>query len=277
MMILVNGQFIDQNTPLFSAENRSFRYGDGFFESMRMINGEIQWPKLHADRIQKAAEYLMFDQADTFNAAFIRNKATQLANKNRLGPQARFRLHIYRDGAGLYTPQSNTPNYILQGEAIKDANYALNTKGMIINLFDKVQKPIHPLSQFKTANALVSVLAAHYRNKMGLDDVIILNQDGYLCETTASNIFVKYQGKLYTPSAEDGCVLGVMRSKILEIAEKENIEIIEAHMPPDILNEAEEVFLTNAVKGVQWVMGYGKKRYFKEMTLHFSALLNQNI
>ena len=66
-----------------------------------------------------------------------------------------------------------------------------------------------------------------------------------------------------------------MRQVVMRLANENGIELVEAQINPDILNEADEIFITNAAKGIQWVMGYNKKRYFNEMSKLLSEKLNQ--
>ena len=118
------------------------------------------------------------------------------------------------------------------------------------------------------------VLAGIYKKQHGLDDAFILNNAGFLCESISSNVFVVYDKQIYTPALTEGCIAGTMRSVIMEIAKYNGIPLIEAQINPEVLNEAEEVFITNAINGIQWVMGYGKKRYFNEVSKLLSAKLN---
>jgi branched-chain amino acid aminotransferase len=121
---------------------------------------------------------------------------------------------------------------------------------------------------------MIYVLAGIYKNQHALDEVLILNQHGFLCESISSNVFVVYDRKLYTPALIEGCIAGVMRQVVMRLAKENNIELVEAQINPDILNEADEVFLTNAAKGIQWVMGYNNKRYFNEVSRFLNEKLN---
>jgi branched-chain amino acid aminotransferase len=107
-------------------------------------------------------------------------------------------------------------------------------------------------------------MAGLYKTQNKLDDVFLLNQHGFLCEAGSSNIFILYQNQLYTPALSEGCVEGVMRQVIIKLAKQNNIPVTEAQINPDILYEADEVFLTNAGRGIQSVMGFGVRRYFNE-------------
>ena len=144
-------------------------------------------------------------------------------------------------------------------------------------MFDELTKPVNSLSNYKTSNSLLYVMAGLYKKQHRLDDVFILNQHGFLCESISSNLFVVYEQKIYTPALSEGCVAGVMRNVVMQMARVHDIEVIEAQINPEILKAADEVFVTNAISGISWVMGYGRKRYFNEVTKLLSARLNTSL
>lgn len=272
--ILLNDEFLVADEAVIKASNRSFKFGDGLFESMRMSNGKLQFAEQHADRLRAGMKALKMEGYALLDEYFLRQKTAELYKKNRLNGNVRFRLTIYREGEGLYTPQSNKVGYLLEASPLAQAEYELNQKGLIIDVYDEIPKPINKLSNYKTSNALLYVMAGLYQKQHRLDEALLLNQNGFLCESTSSNVFVVYQKQIYTPALSEGCVAGVMRSVVLKLAKTYQIPLIEAQINPEILNEAEEVFVTNATSGIRWVMGYGRKRYFNEMAKLLSAKLN---
>jgi branched-chain amino acid aminotransferase len=274
-LINFNGQIVSSDQQVLSVNNRGFRYGDGLFESMRYMNGAIKFPELHIDRIQKGMKVLKLDNNSHIDSWFLREKVEELVRRNKIGNDARVKLTVFRDADGLYTPDSNKTGYVLESQALNDSQYTLNPKGLIIDVFDELTKPINILANLKTCNSLVYVLAGVYKNQHALDEVMILNQNGFLCESISSNVFVVYDRKLYTPALNEGCIGGVMRQVVMRLAKENNIELVEAQVNPEILNEADEVFITNATKGIQWVMGYNNKRYFNEVAKFLSEKLNQ--
>ncbi len=269
-----NGSILPSDHPIFEAHNRGFRYGDGLFESMRFLKGKLKFSEMHIDRIQKGMKLLKLDNYSLIDTWFIREKTEELIRRNKVGADARIRLTIFRDSGGFYTPDSNKFAYLLELHKLDDSQYVLNKKGLIIDVYDEVPKPVNILSNSKTSNALIYVLAGIYKNHNALDEVLILNQNGFLCESVSSNVFVVYDRKLYTPALNEGCIAGVMRQVVMRLAKENNIELVEAQINPDILNEADEVFLTNAAKGIQWVMGYNHKRYFNEVSRFLNDKLN---
>ncbi len=269
-----NGSILPADQLIFKANNRGFRYGDGLFESMRYMKGKLKFPEMHIDRIQKGMKLLRFDNCSLIDTWFLREKVEELVRRNRAGADARVRLTVFRDSQGLYSPVSNKFGYVLEIQKLDESQYVLNKKGLIIDVYDEIPKPVNALSNLKTCNAMIYVLAGIYKNQNALDEVLILNHHGFLCESMSSNVFVVYDRKLYTPALNEGCIAGVMRQVVMRLAKENNIELIEAQINPDILNEADEVFLTNAAKGIQWVMGYNNKRYFNEVSRFLSEKLN---
>lgn len=272
--ILHNDQFIAADEAILTARNRGFRYGDGLFESMRMSSGKLKFAELHADRLQKGMNALKMEGGILFDEYFLKQKTAELSKKNKLKDEVRFRFSVYRDGEGLYTPDSNKSGYVLEATAMPASGYELNKKGLIINVFDEITKPVNKLSNYKTSNSLLYVMAGLYKQQHRLDEAFILNQHGFLCESISSNVFVVYDKQIYTPALSEGCVAGVMRNIVMQTAKANNITIVEAQINPEVLKAADEVFITNATSGIRWVMGYGKKRYFNEVTKSLGALIN---
>lgn len=272
--ILHNDEFVPLDHPVITAGNRAFKYGDGLFETMRMSKGKLKFPELHVDRLRAGMMALKMEGSALLDEYFLKQKTAELCKKNKLKDNVRFRLSVYRAGEGLYTPSSNKVGYVLEAFSLEEENYGLNKKGLIIDVFDELTKPVNSLSNFKTTSALLYVMAGLYKNQHRLDDAFILNQNGFLCESISSNIFVVYDKKIYTPALSEGCVAGVMRSVVMSMCRAHEIEVIEAQINPEILKAAEEVFITNAISGIRWVMGYGRKRYFNEMTKLLSTKLD---
>ncbi|TKB99837.1 aminotransferase class IV [Pedobacter cryotolerans] len=272
--ILFNDEFYNADQAVLKASNRGFKFGDGLFESMRMCNGKLMFAEQHADRLRAGMKALKMEGYALLDEYFLRQKTAELQKKNKLGANVRFRLSIYRDGEGLYTPQINKTGYLLEAKSLETSAYELNQKGLIVDVYDEITKPLNKLSNFKTSNAMVYVMAGLFQKQNKLDEAMILNQQGFLCESTSSNVFVVYQNQIYTPALTEGCIAGVMRTVVLQLAKTHNFNLVEAQISPEILKEAEEVFVTNASSGIRWVMGYGRKRYFNEVAKELSAKLN---
>jgi branched-chain amino acid aminotransferase len=265
LFINFNGEIFPADTKLVKLSNRAFRYGDGLFESMRMIKGQLMFADLHADRLQRGMKALKIEDYSQMDDGFLKDKADELSRRNK-ARNGRLRLTVYRDAEGLYTPSQNKMAYSLELQPLDESRYVLNSKGLLADIFTELPKPVNYLSNIKTCNSLIYIMAGLYKSQNKLDDVFLLNQNGFLCEASSSNVFVLYKNHLYTPALSEGCVEGIMRQVIINLAKKINIPVTEAKLNPEILYEADEVFLTNASRGIQSVMGFGVRRYFNEMS-----------
>lgn len=261
-----NGTLVPQETNILTVESRAFRYADGLFETMLYQNGEIRFLPFHIERLQQSMEKLHLDNPQRFDEYLLKSMTDELIRKNNMiGQKVRVRLIVYREGAGLYAPISNKAGFTLQVDRVSES--LKNKKlGLIIGLYDEYRKPFSDLSHIKSNNALIYVMAGLFKQKFDYDDVLLLNQEGYLCEGLSSNIFVYFEKTLYTPALNQGCINGVMRRVVMDIAEAEGIPVVEAQINPEILKKADEIFCTNSVNGIQWVMGYKQKRYFNKIT-----------
>ncbi|GAB2983123.1 aminotransferase class IV [Mucilaginibacter puniceus] len=273
-LINFNGQIVPADSKLLTVANRAFKYGDGLFESMRLFKGKLMFADLHADRLQRGMKALKIDSYSQMDVYFLRDMAEQLALRNK-AKHGRLRLTVYRDAAGFYAPTTNAMGYYLEIVPTDEPRYFLNEKGLIVDIYTEVPKPCNFLSNIKTCNSLTYVMAGLYKTQNNLDEVFLLNQNGFLCEASSANVFVYYQSHLYTPALSEGCVEGVMRQVVIDLAKKINIPVIEAQINPDILYEADEVFITNASRGIQCVMGFGVRRYFNKISKVLMEELNK--
>jgi len=274
LFVNFNGQVLPADSTLITVNNRAFKYGDGLFESMRLVNGTLKFSDLHANRLQLGMKALKLEGYSLLDSWFLKEKAEELAVWNK-AKHGRLRLTVYRDSDGLYTPLENKSAWCLELVPDEFSGYRLNQKGLIMDVYTELLKPVNFLSNYKTCNALTYVMAGLYKTEHRLDDVFLLNQQGFLCETISSNVFVWYQDHLYTPALSEGCVAGIMRQVVINICVARGIPVTEAQINPDILHQAEEVFITNATRGIQWVIGYGIKRYFNGLSKTLIDELNK--
>ena len=199
----------------------------------------------------------------------------KLLNRNRIFKGARIRLTVFRNEGGLYSPEKNSISWLMESTALPSEKYDLNHKGLHVDIFDRVHKPVNILSNLKTNNALLFVLAGIYRNECKLDDCLLLNQFGRIAESISSNVFLLLDNILVTPPLSEGCIAGTMRHTILELAPQIGYIIEERGILEKNLIEAEEIFFTNAIQGVQWVAGYKDRRYFNFAARKLTSALNE--
>ncbi|HET6243436.1 MAG: aminotransferase class IV [Bacteroidetes bacterium] len=271
--ILYNGELIPADKPVFSVKNRSFRYGDGIFESVRVIKNNICFLNNHVERLMRDATFLNIQLPAFFTAEFLSIQIKELLKKNGILADARVRVTLFRKEGGFYAPIDNSMEYLIEANALYTDGFNLNKTGLIIDIYEKFRKPLNLLSNLKTNNALLFVLSSMDKIEKNLDDCLILNELGNIAEATSSNFFLVSSGKIYTPSLEEGCVAGTMRKTIIELALSQGRKVYECAISPDDLLNADELFLTNAINGISWIAGFGKKRYFHPVASKLNQLL----
>lgn len=273
--LLHNGQFLDDDDRLVEATNRSFRYGDGFFESMRMFNGQIPFVHLHWMRLQRAAAYLHIPLPNGFTAGGLHEYAKQLSSKNGL-PNARIRFQGYRSGGWLYTPDSSRMEWVMTCEPMASGPYELNKVGLHVEICTSHRINPAPQSSFKSNNSLPYVMGGIFARQHGLDDCFLLDANSNIAEATGSNVFLQKGAELITPDLLHGGVPGVMRSVVIDEAKKIGFTVTERPVQVSELALADECFLTNASKGIQWVGAVGRKRYFKKFAAKLVTSINRS-
>lgn len=272
-----NGNIVSSDQLVITVNNRSFRYGDGLFETIRMANGKPLFVQEHLERLTNGARVLKMQLSENFTASFIQNIISELAQKNNIQTDGRVRLSVYRNHGGYYAPTDNTVSYVLEVYPLEDQGYVLNSKGYTIDLFTEFKKPQSALSSIKSANSAIYVLAGIYKNQNQLDECLLQNDKNHIIETISSNLFAVKNGVLYTSPVSDGCVEGVMRRKIIEIAQANRIAVYEITIMQHVLLGADELFLTNVINGIRWVVAYKQKRYFNNTSKKLIEKLNQGI
>jgi len=273
----INGGQIPVKEALISFRNRAQLYGDGVFETIKVNEGKICFLDMHLNRLFSSLQFLKMKTPENWSVEFFENKIKDLLKANNTETAARIRITVFRESNGFYTPDNNECSYIIDCHKSSESSYLLNAKGITIDIFSEIKKPFNKLSNIKSLNALPYILAGINKLEKKLDDCILLNDASSVAEAISSNVFIVVNGVIYTPSISEACIDGVMRKVIMQIAAKNGIKIYETSLKPNDLIRADEVFLTNAVKGITWVGAYRSKRYFNNTSRKLTDLLNQSI
>lgn len=237
--------------------NRSFKFGDGLFETMRWHAGKIFNLDLHTTRLRNGLSVLGIEAPKGFDAAYLEKIIAQeidQKNKNADSPNWRVRISCFRAGEGLYTPERNEMEYLIEASPLSSEGFYLNENGINLGIYEEVVLNYDVLSPLKTTSALPYVMAARYRqSRTEIDDCLLLNTDGRIAETIAANLFYRVGDQIYTPKITEACVAGTMRQWVLNNAESIGLKATETEIRIDDLAQAEEIFLTNAIQGIRWV------------------------
>jgi len=274
--VWLNGQFFADDQAIFSVHNRAFQYGDGIFETIHAFGTTARHLEIHCKRMVKGMKLLNLEVPSFFSVAFLENEISRLLNKNRIFGSARVRVTAFRTDGGFFTPTTSKVSLVIESKPLQNNFYEFNKKGLIVDFFTQLRKPINDLSSLKTCSSLLYVMAGLHKAKLGVDDCLLINDQNRVAEAISSNLFFAVGENLYTPALDEGCVEGVMRHLVIAQAEKLKIKVFDkAMVEPSELLLADELFLTNAVKGIQWVVGLKDRRYFSSISRAISREVNR--
>lgn len=269
-----NGEVLSAEDFTIKAGNRSYLYGDGVFESIRIIHGKPINLRNHFDRMMEGAKRLKMRVPSYYDVDFFESRITELIQKSGITHGGKCRVSLDRSMGGTYLPESNEVEFFIEVMPLEENGFVLNKKGKEIDVYTEYRKQKDNLANYKTKNGLIYVLAAIAAKEKGLDDYLITNTSNGIIEATSSNLFVVSNGVLYTPGLEEGCLAGTMRMQIINLALENGIKVYECNILPQNLLVADEIFLTNSIAGLTWVSGYRTKRYFNNVARRIVDLLN---
>lgn len=258
-----NGKIVEKDKFHISPDNRSFRYGDGFFETMKIINSNILLANFHFTRFFSSLQLLSFDVPVFFTQEYFTVQIQNLLKKNKHSSLARVRMMIYRGDGGLFDPENLYPNFVIQSWPLPETINELNTNGLDIDIYTEARKVCDSFSMVKSNNYLAYAMAALWAKKNKLNDCLLLNPYNNICDSAIANIFIVQNNLIKTPAIAEGCVNGVARSYLIECCKTDNIAISEMAISADDVLHASEVFLTNAITGIRWVKQLGERTYNK--------------
>ena len=257
-MVNYNGALIEKETFHLSKNNRGFAYGDSLFETIRIENGEICFLEDHYFRLMASMRMIRMEIPMKLTLDYLEKQILNLVKLVGEEVVTKVKCTVYRKEGGLYTPQTNEIEFLIEAfETISEVKSAYE-----IDLYKDHYVNSGLLSTLKSSNRLLNVVASIYAKENDLDACVLINEDKKLVEATNANIFLIKDGVIRTPKLLDGCIKGVARKKIIEILEKdETFELLEESISPFDLQKADEVFVTNAIVGVQSVTKYRKKNF----------------
>lgn len=273
IFINYNGDIVPAEQPIVTAANRGLRYGDGMFETMKVINGEIGLEKDHFDRLFDSLATLKFVLPAAFNAGQLQEYILELAARNEVLPAARVRINCFRKSGGLYEQEDQTPHFVIEALTLP-ANYLrFNQVGLVVDIYPDARKSCDRFAGIKSNNYLPYFMGALFARDQKLDDALIFNQYDRICDSTISNVFWAVGDKIYTPPLTEGCVSGIMRRNLLRLLPQYGYQVEEKPLAPDELDKADEVFLTNALFGIRWIGTFRERRYGNYLSQKLYSLL----
>lgn len=271
-----NGKYFHKDEPVIKVSNRTLRYGDGLFETMRMYEGKILNADFHFERFFSGMKTLQFDIPEYFSKEFCLGTVNELLLKNSHQRNARIRLMVIRGDGNILDYEQNSTNYIIETWPLSN-KLELNEHGLSVDVFTDARKSCDPFSNLKSNNYLPSAMAGLFAKKNKLDDAIILNSFERVCESAIANIFIIKNKNIYTPPLSEGCVAGVMRRWMLEKFALKNYRVVEKKISIEDMLNADEFFLTSSIHPIRWIGNFCGNYYKNDNIKEISQYTFQNI
>lgn len=273
-MINYNGTILSSDSNVLN-NNRAFLYGDGVFETLKILDGKVLFVEDHYFRLMASMRVVRMEIPMNFTMEYFEEQVLSLAKAANLAVSSRVRITVFRNDGGYYLPKDNNVSFLVTVSPIENQLYSIEDKSYEVDLYKDFYVTKQLLSSIKSTNKLLNVAASIFAKENSLENCLLLNDTKNVIEALQGNLFMLMGGKLITPPVSEGCVNGVMRRQILALAKKiEGLEVVEEVISPFDLQKADELFITNVIIGIQPVTKYRKKEFSTQLSQQLLIKLN---
>lgn len=256
--VWMNGQLRTQQETRVSPMDHGVITGDGLFETIISYDGEAFALSRHVMRLKASARGMMMDTTVIDQTPWKKAIRDLLEANKLLNSTARIRVTYTTGDADLGSDRGNTPPMVLIAAGTFPA---VAGDGGKLSLVPWPRNERGALSGLKTISYGENVKALYVAKQKGANEALFLNTQGFVCEGTGSNVAWIKNGKLFTPTLDTGCLAGITRALMIELAQKNSIPVEEVRAPLKDLLEADEVILTSTLREVQWVSCVDEKKW----------------
>jgi branched-chain amino acid aminotransferase len=227
--------------------------GWGIFTTMRISRGEAFAYERHWRRLEKDASITHIPMP--YTAAKVRVHLHEVIRANKVSDGCA-RIYLIYNNVGFWQSDEERPQTDL---IIYTAPLPKYREPIRLGVQEHGRHAASPLAGVKSTSWLPNVWAVGEAQREGLDEVVLLNERGEVAECTAANIFAVKNGKVYTPPLNSGCLEGVTRGILFEIAPEAGVSVIQQNLRPEDLYSADEVFISSTNRnllGVAEIAGH---------------------
>ncbi|MGO4821031.1 MULTISPECIES: aminotransferase class IV [unclassified Flavobacterium] len=276
-MINFNGNIVSEESNILT-NNRAFLYGDAVFETVKIVDSKILFLEDHYFRLMASMRVVRIEIPMNFTMEYLEEQIISLVENSNLASSSRARITVFRNDGGYYLPINNEVSFLIHASEIESRSYLFNETAYEVDLYKDFYITKQLLSSIKSTNKLLNTTASIYAHENGLDNCLLINDSKNVVEAIQGNFFMVSAKKLITPPVSEGCLNGVMRKQVLEIAKKvEGLEVVEEIISPFDLQKADELFITNVIKGIQPITKYRKKQFETKVSKTLWEKLNELI
>ena len=235
----------------------------GLIETIKVVNGRLVFKNLHVKRLFSGLKTINIDESEyKIEDRILRLLKYECIEKGL--KNFRLRIEVQKNRAHEYMPEISQLKWNCILKPLESVKYVWKEEGRKITILPKHKKPIDIFANLKHTERAIYDAALSYARTNDFDDAIILNENGHVADAAIYNIFIIKDGIVYTPPLADAPVAGVLRELLL--TRLPNIKIIEKTLSIMDVYNADEVFLTNAIRGIRWVEYVDERRYTNKIT-----------
>lgn len=275
-MINFNGSLFPENKEILTSKNRGLKYGDALFETLRCVNGTLFFWEDHYFRLMASMRMLRMEIPMEFTLEFLEDEIKKTIKENGFENKAvRVRLTVFRNEGGLYAPKTNDISYIIETTLLDSPFYIINESDYEVELFKDYYVNKDMLSNLKTTNKILNVVASVYAKENGYANCLLVNTDKQVVEAINGNLFLVKGNTIKTPPLGDGCLNGIIRKKLMEVVgATDEFQLLEESVSPFELQKVDELFITNSIVGIQPISKYRKKQFVTTVSKKLVGKLN---
>jgi branched-chain amino acid aminotransferase len=244
--VYINGALVPRREAKISVADHGFLYGYGLFQTMRAYHGKIFLLDRHVQRLREAAEVI--GVGEKVGGLDLEKACNDTLKANKL-KDARVRLTV-TNGDNLALPwveAGGPPTVVVNARPFTPFPAEKYSEGFKVGIASVRRMKQSIISSMKSVNYLVNVMARMEASARGLDEALLLNEEGYIAEGGSSNVFFIREGRLVTPSPESGLIPGVTREAVIGMAGSLGIAVSEGTVGIGAIKKSDEMFMTNAI------------------------------
>lgn len=269
-MLNFNGTLVSDSESILTTDNRGFKFGDALFETVKISKGKVVFWEDHYFRLMASMRMIRMRIPMEFTLENLEQELLRTVPIVDSDAIYRARLTVFRKDGGFYTPETNKVDYLIEVAEIDSAK----KETYRIDLFKDFYNYSGLLSTLKTNNKMLSTIASVYAQDNDLDNCVLLNERKGVVEVTNGNIFIVQGNTIKTPALTEGCLRGIVRKKVIEMVQSnDEFTLEETTISPFDIQKSDEVFITNAIIGIQPVTHYRKKTFDTSISHRLSQRL----
>jgi branched-subunit amino acid aminotransferase/4-amino-4-deoxychorismate lyase len=257
-LVYYNDRIVEAGRAAVPATNAGLLYGWGVFTTVRVYSAEVFALDRHWERLARHAQQALIELS--IGRDDLARAIGDLIAANRVR-EGRGRITLLKADAGPWgSPGGREADLLIFTSSERSRSGARTA----ITISPYRMTSHGPLAGIKRTAMLENLLALEEARSRDFSEALMVNERGEVVGAAAANIFWAEAGELFTPSAGTGCIAGITRGFVIEIARRLSLSVVEGGFPVQRLLDATEVFLTSTARGIVSVSSFDLKQYAPE-------------